>query len=163
MVDTGGTTDDKMSDCFRQVDTPRVIAEPKCSVIRNVGRPDGDRAKAIFGVQAALLELGVSLVEAHAAAEKILKAALYLEDRNKAETFQRGGTSHSLTIISLSLQSNDSNRLASALESRVGHHTNMRYPSFQGCPCDYYTTDDANYMLSTTEELMQLLRPHFVS
>nr|XP_045611840.1 uncharacterized protein LOC123766597 isoform X2 [Procambarus clarkii] len=97
------------------------------------------------------------------AAEKILKAALYLEDRNKAETFQRGGTSHSLTIISLSLQSNDSNRLASALESRVGHHTNMRYPSFQGCPCDYYTTDDANYMLSTTEELMQLLRPHFVS
>ncbi|XP_069160343.1 pickpocket protein 28-like [Procambarus clarkii] len=69
MVDSGGTTDDNMSDCFRQIDTPRVIAEPGFSVMRNVGRPDGGRATmadAIFGVQAALLELGVSLVEAYA-------------------------------------------------------------------------------------------------
>ncbi|XP_069195558.1 uncharacterized protein [Procambarus clarkii] len=66
MVDTGGTTYDNMSDCFRQVDTPRVIAEPQCSVIRNVGRPDGGRANVIFSVQAALLKLGVSLVEVYA-------------------------------------------------------------------------------------------------
>ncbi|XP_069165050.1 uncharacterized protein [Procambarus clarkii] len=39
-----------------EVDTPRVIADPGCSIIRNVGRPDGGRANAIFGVQAALLK-----------------------------------------------------------------------------------------------------------
>ncbi|XP_069179556.1 probable nucleoporin Nup54 [Procambarus clarkii] len=48
------------------VDTPRVIAEPRCSVIRNVGRPDGGRANAIFDVRTALLGLGVDLVEGYA-------------------------------------------------------------------------------------------------
>ncbi|XP_069939467.1 sacsin-like isoform X2 [Cherax quadricarinatus] len=95
------------------------------------------------------------------AAEKILKAALYLEDRSKAAKFHWGGEIYSLLDIASNLKSSESCLLASDLETRVGHHTNLRYPSMQGCPCDYYTSDDASYMLSKTEKLMELLRPCF--
>ncbi|XP_069186858.1 sacsin [Procambarus clarkii] len=99
----------------------------------------------------------------HQAAEKMLKAALYLEDRDSAATFQRGRACHSLTAISLRVTLSSCCTLASDIEGKVGHHTNMRYPSLQGCPCDNYTTDDANFVLTKTEELMKLLRPRFAS
>ncbi|XP_069179064.1 trichohyalin-like [Procambarus clarkii] len=36
MIDTGGIRNDIISDCFRQVDNPRMIVEPGGSVLRNV-------------------------------------------------------------------------------------------------------------------------------
>ncbi|KAK8719600.1 hypothetical protein OTU49_013923, partial [Cherax quadricarinatus] len=98
----------------------------------------------------------------HQAAEKILKASLYLQNRRMAANFQSGSACHSLITISSSLESKESLSLAIALDNRVGHHTFLRYPSVKGCPCDHYTSDDAKYMLSKTGDLMKVLRPHFV-
>ncbi|KAG7165000.1 Sacsin-like 1, partial [Homarus americanus] len=98
----------------------------------------------------------------HQAAEKMLKAALYLVDRDQATKFQRGEAGHSLISISEHLTSNEAKFVAREMDSRVGHHTQLRYPSAQGCPCDRYTDDDSTYMLSKAEELIELLRPSFV-
>ncbi|XP_069162925.1 uncharacterized protein [Procambarus clarkii] len=75
--DTGGTTCDNVSDCFRQVDTPRVTAEPQCCVMWNVGRPDGGRANATCDVRTAPLGLGVDLVE-YAVSTVLLAVAITL-------------------------------------------------------------------------------------
>ncbi|ROT73738.1 hypothetical protein C7M84_007805 [Penaeus vannamei] len=83
----------------------------------------------------------------HQAAEKVLKAALYLEDRDAAQSYQSGSQCHSLTAVAQQLSCSSILSLARDMECHVGHHTYMRYPTSLGVPCDRYAQHDAEFML----------------
>lgn len=99
----------------------------------------------------------------HQAAEKVLKAALYLEDRDMAQSYQSGSQCHSLTAVAEHLSCSNTLSLASVMQCHIGHHTNMRYPTSLGAPCDRYTRHDAEFMLEKAASLMEKLKPRFLS
>lgn len=85
-----------------------------------------------------------------------------MEDRDKGVEIQQNDA-HCLHLIADYLESGEAASLAAReLDARVGHHTKLLDPSAQGCPCDIFTNEDAQFMLSKAEELMNLLRPRFV-
>lgn len=97
------------------------------------------------------------------AAEKVLKAALYLEDRDAAQSYQSGSQCHSLTAVAQQLSCSSILSLARDMECHVGHHTYMRYPTSLGVPCDRYAQHDAEFMLEKAADLMKTLKPRFPS
>lgn len=99
----------------------------------------------------------------HQAAEKVLKAALYLEDRDAAQSYQSGSQCHSLTAVAQQLSCSSILSLARDMECHVGHHTYMRYPTSLGVPCDRYAQHDAEFMLEKAADLMKTLKPRFPS
>ncbi|XP_047484066.1 sacsin-like [Penaeus chinensis] len=99
----------------------------------------------------------------HQAAEKVLKAALYLEDRDTAQSYQSGSECHSLTAVARHLSCSNTSSLATDMQFHVGHHTNLRYPTSLGSPCDRYTKHDAEFMLEKAASLMETLKPRFQS
>ncbi|XP_063599012.1 sacsin-like [Penaeus indicus] len=99
----------------------------------------------------------------HQAAEKVLKAALYLEDRDTAQSYQSGSECHSLTAVARHLSCSNTSSLADDMQCHIGHHTKMRYPTSLRAPCDHYTKRDAEFMLEKAASLMETLKPRFQS
>uniref|UniRef100_A0A0P4W0S8 HEPN domain-containing protein n=1 Tax=Scylla olivacea TaxID=85551 RepID=A0A0P4W0S8_SCYOL len=92
------------------------------------------------------------------AAEKVLLAALFVQDRELAsEKEGQGPLVRTLSGLALLLNSPHAVQLANTIEQRAGGFLEPLYPTFGGCPQDRYTLWDTNQVLPPCRELLQVL------
>ncbi|XP_076442041.1 uncharacterized protein LOC143281029 [Babylonia areolata] len=89
----------------------------------------------------------------HQAAEKAMKAVLYLRDADN-DCLQ----SHNLPHLARRVGDATLRRLAEQMEFRVGPHTRMRYPDvlvFPSVPADVYSGDDASMACALAGQVLE--------
>ncbi|KAK8385259.1 hypothetical protein O3P69_012228 [Scylla paramamosain] len=95
------------------------------------------------------------------AAEKVLLAALFVQDRELAsEKEGEGPLVRTLSGLALLLNSPHAVQLANTIEQRAGGFLEPLYPTFGGCPQDRYTLWDTNQVLPPCRELLQGVSQH---
>ncbi|MPC21713.1 Sacsin [Portunus trituberculatus] len=92
------------------------------------------------------------------AAEKVLLAALFAQDREEASRRDGNGPlERSLTQLAFLLDNHHTTQLANTIQQITGEFAATLYPTFQGCPRDRFTRGDADRVLPPCRELLQVL------
>lgn len=87
------------------------------------------------------------------AAEKFIKACLYSVDRETAREW-RG---EDLSQLCSRLDNQEALQLVQEIVVKIGVYGRMRYPGHHGCPCDWYSEEDGEYVLARVRRLKDLL------